>query len=105
MIYKHMNQFLKYQEFLNETKEDPNEIGLFSKGGKKALKGTGYIDKEKAISTCKQLDDLEKKDEHKWAMSIATTMMNRATTHKHQTEGMRDAIKVFKDWIEKNRTT
>jgi len=100
-----MNQFLKYNEFLNETKEDPNEIGLFSKGGSKALKGTGYADKEKAVSTCKQLDGLEKKGEHKWAMSIATTMMNRAEHHEHQTEGMRDAIKVFKEWIEKNRTT
>ena len=38
-------------------------------------------------------------------MSVATTMLNRAKTHAHQTEGMRDAMKVFKEWIEKNRTT
>ena len=100
-----MNQFLNYEEFLNESKKDPNEIGLFSKGGSKAVKGTGYADKEKAEDTIKILDDLEKKDEHKHAMSIATTMMNRAETHKNQTEGMRDAMKVFKAWIEKNRTT
>ncbi len=100
-----MNKFLKYNEFLNETKEDPNEIGLFSKGGKQAVKGTGYADKKKAEDTVKILDDLEKKDEHKHAMSIATTMMNRADTHAHQTEGMRDAMKVFKEWIDKNRTT
>lgn len=100
-----MKTFLKYTQFLNETKEDPNEIGLYSKPGKEALKGTGYSDKEKALSTVKQLDDLEKKGEHKWAMSIATTMLNRANKHQHQTEGMRDAMKVFKKWIEKNRTT
>jgi hypothetical protein len=32
-------------------------------------------------------------------------MMNRAEKHEHQTPEMRDAIKVFKEWIEKNRTT
>ena len=104
-----MKTFLTYKNFLLEKQKahpgDPPEIGLFSKGGKEALKGTGYSDKAKAESTCKQLDDLEKKGEHKWAMSIATTMMNRAEHHEHQTEGMRDAIKVFKEWIEKNRTT
>jgi hypothetical protein len=104
-----MNKFLKYQDFLLEKqkhhKGDPPEIGLYSKGGKEALKGTGYSDKEKAESTCKQLDGLEKKGEHKWAMSIATTMLNRAEHHANQTSGMRDAMKVFKAWIEKNRTT
>ena len=100
-----MKTFLKYTQFLNETKEDPNEIGLYSKPGKEALKGTGYADKEKALSTVKQLDDLEKKGEHKWAMSIATTMLNRADKHQHQTDGMRDAMKIFREWIDKNRTT
>ena len=104
-----MKKFLKYKDFLNEKqkhhKGDPPEIGLYSKGGKEALKGTGYSDKEKAVSTCKQLDDLKKKGEHKWAMSIATTMESRAKKHQHQTEGMRDAIKVFREWIDKNRKT
>ena len=102
-----MKTFLNYADFveLNEENKNPPDIGLFSKGGRRALKGTGYVDKEKAESTCKQLDGLEKKGEHQWAMSVATTMMNRATKHEHQTEDMRDAIKVFKAWIEKNRTT
>lgn len=100
-----MKTFLTYSQFLNETKDDPLEIGLFSKGGKGAVKGTGYADKEKAEATIKKLDALEKKGEHKHAMSIATTMMNRAEHHEHQTEGMRDAIKIFKKWIEENRTT
>ena len=84
-----MKTFLTFDNFLTEKQKhhegDPPEIGLFSKGGKEALKGTGYSDKERAESTCKQLDDLEKKDEHKCAMSIATTMMNRAEHHKHHT--------------------
>lgn len=104
-----MKTFLTFENYLLEKQKhhpgDPPEIGLYSKGGKEALKGTGYSDKEKAVSTCKQLDDLKKKGEHKWAMSIATTMESRAKKHQHQTEGMRDAIKVFREWIDKNRTT
>ena len=102
-----MKTFLTYEEFINEGHKrapgDPKEDGLFTGGGKYALKGTGYSDREKAESTCKQLDDLEKKGEHKWAMSIATTMMNRAEYSANQTEGMKQAIPIFKEWIEKNR--
>lgn len=104
-----MKNFLTYDEFLLEKQKhhpgDPPEIGLYSKGGKEALKGTGYSDKEKAESTCKQLDKLKEKGEHKWAMSVATTMESRAKKHAHQTEGMRDAIKVFRAWIDKNKKT
>jgi hypothetical protein len=45
------------------------------------------------------------KEDHNHAMSVATTMLNRAEKHEHQTPEMRDAIKIFKAWIEKNRTT
>jgi len=104
-----MKTFLTYKNFLLEKQKahpgDPPEIGLFSKGGKEALKGTGYSDKAKAESTCKQLDGLEKKGEHKWAMSIATTMMNRAEHHEHQTEGMREARIVLRELNATNRTT
>lgn len=103
-VYEMKNFIPTFSEFLNESK-DPLEIGLFSKGGKDAVKGTGYANAEIAKSTCKKLDELEKKGEHKHAMSIATTMMNRAETHQHQTPEMREAMKIFKAWIEKNRTT
>jgi hypothetical protein len=36
-------------------------------------------------------------------MAIATTMMNRAEHSKYQSDGMREAIPIFKEWIEKNR--
>jgi hypothetical protein len=36
-------------------------------------------------------------------MSIATTMESRAKKHAHQTEGMRDAMKIFREWIDKNK--
>jgi hypothetical protein len=102
-----MRNIPTYEEFLFEKQKhhpgDPPEIGLFSKGGKEAIKGTGYSDKEKAESTIKKLDDLKSKGEHKWAMSIATTMESRAKNHAHQTDGMRDAIKVFRKWIDDNK--
>jgi len=114
-----MKKFLKYQEFLTEKeekeprvghtvkrghyKDDPPDIGLYSKGGKDAMKGTGYSDKEKAEYTIKVLDDLMSKGENVWAMSIATTMESRAKKHPHQTDGMRDAMKIFREWIDKNK--
>ena len=84
-------------------KSDPPDIGLYSKGGKDAMKGTGYSDKEKAEYTIKVLDKLMDKDERVWAMSIATTMESRAKKHPHQTDGMRDAMKIFREWIDKNK--
>lgn len=83
--------------------DDPPEIGLYSKGGRGAIKGTGYSNKEKAEFTIKKLDELLKKGERVWAMSIATTMESRAKKHKHQTDGMRDAMKIFRTWIDKNK--
>jgi len=113
-----MKNLITYEDFLNEAKKkptvghtrkkkdyksDPPDIGLYSKGGKDAIKGTGYANKEKAEFTIKELDKLLKQDENVWAMSIATTMETRAKLHKHQTQGMRDAMKIFRTWIDKNK--
>ena len=84
-------------------KDDPPDIGLYSKGGRDAIKGTGYANKEKAEFTVKKLDELMKKGERVWAMSIATTMESRAKKHQHQTDGMREAMKIFREWIDKNK--
>lgn len=112
------NYIPSFDEFLNEGedkprvghtvkrrkyKDDPPDIGLYSKGGRDAIKGTGYSDKEKAEYTIKKLDDLMSKGERVWAMSIATTMESRAKKHPNQTEGMRDAMKIFREWIDKNK--
>jgi Holliday junction resolvasome RuvABC endonuclease subunit len=83
--------------------DDPPDIGLYSKGGRDAIKGTGYANKEKAEFTIKKLDELMKKGERVWAMSIATTMESRAKKHKHQTPEMREAMKIFREWIDKNK--
>ncbi len=77
---------------------------LFSPGDKDAVKGTGYGSKEKALDTIKIIDKLKKKD-HMHAMAIATTMMNRAKHSDNQSQGMKDAIPIFKKWIADNRKT
>ena len=113
-----MKHIQSFDDFLNEEekkprvghtvkrghyKSDPPDIGLYSKGGRDAIKGTGYANKEKAEFTVGELDKLMDKGERVWAMSIATTMESRAKKHQHQTDGMRDAMKIFREWIDKNK--
>jgi hypothetical protein len=75
---------------------------LFHPGSGDAVQGTGYADKAAADRTIKIIDKLKKTD-HRHAMSIATTMENRAKTHKHQTPDMKEAAKIFRAWIDKNK--
>jgi hypothetical protein len=67
-----------------------------------AVKGTGYKDAVAANKTVTIITKLRKTD-HAHAMSIATSMMNRASKHEHQTQDMRDAIKILKTWIDANK--
>jgi len=97
-----MKNLKTFDQFLLETKEDPLEQGLFSKPGKGAVKGTGYKDAAAANKTVEIIDKLKKKD-FKHAMSIATTMENRANTHANQTPEMRDAAKILRKWIDANK--
>ena len=34
---------------------------------------------------------------------VVNTMYNRAKYHPHQTDKMREAMKVFKEWLDKNK--
>jgi hypothetical protein len=58
-------------------------------------KGFGFANKEKALDTIKKL----KKEKIKYQVYVVTTMLGRAKSHPHQTQGMRDAIKIFKKWL------
>jgi hypothetical protein len=93
-----MKSIPSFYEFVSEASE------LFSDGNKDAVKGTGYGTEQKALDTIKIIDKLKKKD-HRHAMAIATTMMNRAKYSANQTDGMKKAIPIFKKWIEDNRKT
>ena len=97
-----MKNLKTFNEYLLETKEDPLEQGLYSKPGKGAVKGTGYKDAAAANKTVEIIDKLKKTD-FKHAMSIATTMENRAKTHAHPTPEMGEAAKILRKWIDANK--
>jgi hypothetical protein len=63
-----------------------------------STKGTGFKDKEKALQTLQIIKDRDMN----YQKQVVLTMYNRAKFHPHQTEGMREAMKVYNDWISKN---
>jgi len=64
-----------------------------------STKGTGFKDKEKALETLKII----KNRDLTYQKLIVITMYNRAKYHPHQTADMREAMKVYKKWLEKFR--
>ena len=64
---------------------------------KTSTKGTGFKDKQKAIDTLKII----KNRELNYQKLVVITMYNRAKYHPHQTADMREAMKVYKKWLEK----
>jgi hypothetical protein len=63
-----------------------------------STKGTGFKNKEKAVDTLKII----KNRDLVYQKQVVNTMYNRAKYHPHQTKEMKDAMKIFKDWLEKN---
>lgn len=63
-----------------------------------STKGTGFKDKDKALDTLKII----KKRDLVYQKQVVNTMYNRAKHHPHQSEGMRNAMKIFKIWLDKN---
>jgi hypothetical protein len=64
-----------------------------------STKGTGFKDKQKALDTLKII----KNRDLTYQKQIVVTMYNRAKFHPHQTKEMRDAMKVYYDWLKKYR--
>jgi hypothetical protein len=62
---------------------------------KKSLKGTGYAYKEKALYTI----NLIKIYDLNYQKQVIITMYNRAKFHRYQTQGMLDAMKIYKKWL------
>ena len=63
-----------------------------------STKGTGFKDKQKALDTLQII----KNRDIVYQKQVVNTMFNRAKYHPHQTQGMKDAMKVFKNWLDKN---
>jgi len=75
---------------------NPINLSLFSDyNPDKTIEGLGYKDKEKALYTINRI----KNEPIKYQVSVINTMIGRAKSHPHQTDGMRNAIKVFEKWM------
>lgn len=64
----------------------------------RSMRGTGFKDKDKALETLKIIKDRD----IIYQKQVVNTMYNRAKYHPHQTEAMREAMKVFEKWLQKN---
>jgi hypothetical protein len=62
-----------------------------------STKGTGFKDKQKALDTIKIIKDRDLT----YQKQVVLTMYNRAKYHPHQTHSMKDAMKVYSDWLKK----
>lgn len=63
------------------------------------IKGTGYVNKKKALQTLKLIE----KRSINYQKSVVNTMLYRAKHHKNKTPDMEEAIKIFKSWMDKNK--
>ena len=60
-----------------------------------STKGTGFKDKQKALDTLKII----KNRDLTYQKQVVNTMYNRAKYHPHQTDGMKEAMKIFNKWL------
>lgn len=65
---------------------------------KTSTKGTGFKNKQKALDTLKIIKDRD----IIYQKQVVLTMYNRAKYHPHQTDDMKEAMIVFKKWLDKN---
>jgi hypothetical protein len=80
-------------------KKSRRDGSLYSNGRSKPRTKTGYGDSKRAKETLRNI----KKFDKAYQMQVVTTMYNRAKYHANQTEGMRDAMKVFKKWLKSRK--
>ncbi len=71
---------------------------LYADGSKKPRTKTGYGNAEKAKMTLKNI----KKFDKVYQSQVVNTMYNRAKYHKNQTKDMKEAMKIFKKWLDKH---
>jgi hypothetical protein len=64
-----------------------------------STKGTGFKDKQKALDTLHIIKDRDMT----YQKQVVTTMYNRAKYHPHQTSTMKDAMKIFDEWLKKHK--
>jgi hypothetical protein len=61
-----------------------------------SLQGTGFKDAKTATKTLK----LIRRRSSKYQYDVVNTMYNRAKYHPHQTSDMKEAMKIYKKWLQ-----
>ena len=93
---KHKGKYVISPKYKKSKRKDGS---LYSNGKSKPRTKTGYGDSKRARETLRNI----KKFDKAYQMQVVTTMYNRAKYHANQTEGMRDAMKVFKKWLKSRK--
>ena len=96
------NYLRAVDDYIDIDNNEKEFIDEWAKPGPNAIKGVGYKDAATAKRTVEKIDKLKKKD-HSHAMSIATSMETKAKTHEHKTPEMKEAAKILRAWIDKNK--
>ena len=86
----------------DNSKIKPQNLSLFSDYNKDTtVKNLGFKDKEKALYTLKKI----KNKSLKYQVNLVSTMIGRAKSHPYQTKEMREAIKIFEEWLKNYHKT
>jgi len=72
-------------------------MGVFNNAVKTPVVRAGYGTRKKAKNTLRRLRSVSRAK----ARQVAQTMYYRAKYHKYQTPGMRNAMKVYKNYLTK----
>ena len=79
----------------------PINLSLYSDYNPKTTTlGLGFKNKQKALYTIKTI----KNRSSKYQVNVIATMLGRAKNHPNKTEDMKDAIKIFSDWMKKYKS-
>ena len=70
---------------------------------KTTIAGFGYRNKNTAIKTIKKVEKTKRGIDYKF--QVINTMYNRAKYNKNQTKDMREAMKIFKKWLDNYKKT
>ena len=76
----------------------PNKSLYEDKHPQTSPKGTGFKDQQTALDTLQII----KHRDLTYQKQVVNTMYNRAKHHPHQTADMKEAMKVFSEWLKKN---
>jgi flagellar capping protein FliD len=87
MVHENLNEIWALEDLYSD--DNPKDT----------VRGTGYGDASSARKTLQIIKSVDKERQ----MQIVNTLYNRAKHHANQTSGMRDAMSIFKKWIEREK--